>query len=280
MPSYHMRADVSGACAILPITPVTTDRDAADSAAVDYLQQVRREDRLADKVADSLKKAILSGQLEAGDRLPPERVLGDRFGVSRTVIREAIRSLTAKGLVDVRSGSGSVVARVGAASVTETMQLYLRSASIEYDAIDEVRTVLEVHAAGVAAERATEEDLHDMRDVLRDMAAAAGDHERCAAHEAEFHRCVARATRNPLYLVMLDSIGEPVMTVRQGTLRLEEGPPMTVSAHARILERIAAHDAAGAREAMRTHLVDSRHVWQRFLTLSQTEPTAEAEPAR
>lgn len=238
----------------------------ADPPAGDYLRQVPRDERLADKVADLLKKAILSGQLAAGDRLPPERVLGDRFGVSRTVIREAIRSLAAKGMVEVRSGSGTVVARVGAGSVAETMQLYIRGASIDYGLIDEVRTMVEVHVAGVAAERATEEDLDGMRDVLRSMAEAAHDHHRCATHDAEFHRCVARATHNPLYLVMLDAIGDPIMTVRQGTLSLPGRPATALNAHHAILDRVADHDADGAREAMRTHLVDSRRAWEDFLT--------------
>ena len=139
-----MRPGASGACAILPITSVTPDPDAAEPAAVDYLQQVRREDRLADKVADLLKKAVLSGQLRPGDRLPAERALGDRFGVSRTVVREAIRSLTAKGLVEVRSGSGSVVARVTSEAVSETIQLYLQGAALDEATVDEVRSMLEV----------------------------------------------------------------------------------------------------------------------------------------
>ena len=240
------------------------------------MRQVHRDERLADKVAGLLKSAILSGQLAAGDRLPPERVLGERFGVSRTVIREAIRGLAAMGMVEVRSGSGTVVARVGAGSVAETMQLYLRGASIEYDLIDEVRTMVEVHVAGVAAERATEEDLEGMREALSSMAVTVGDNHRCASHDAEFHRSVARATHNPLYLVVLDAIGEPITTVRQGTLSLPDRPVMAIAAHGRILDRVAAHDADGAREAMRVHLVDSRQAWEQFLTSS---PAPELEPA-
>jgi GntR family transcriptional repressor for pyruvate dehydrogenase complex len=255
---------------------VTSDREAADPPVGDYLRQVRRDERLADKVADLLKRAILNGQLAAGDRLPPERVLGERFGVSRTVVREAIRSLAAKGMVEVRSGSGTVVARVGAASVAETMQLYLRGASIEYDLIDEVRTMVEVHVAGAAAERATEADLEGMRAVLWSMAATAHDHQRCAADDAEFHRRVARATHNPLYVMMLDAIGEPIMTVRQGTLSLPGRPAAAIDAHRRILDHVAGHDAAGAREAMRAHLADARRAWNEFAGASRRH---ELEPA-
>ena len=255
---------------------MTSDPDPTEPPAGDYLRQVRRDERLADKVADLLKKAILSGQLAAGDRLPPERVLGDRFGVSRTVIREAMRSLAAKGMVEVRSGSGTVVARVGAGSVAETMQLYLRGASVEYDLIDEVRTMVEVHVAGVAAQRATEADLDGMRAVLQSMAASADDDERCALHDAEFHRCVARATHNPLYLVMLDAIGEPIMTVRHGTLSVPGRSWTAIEAHLAILDRVAGQDPEGAREAMRVHLADSRRAWEEFLGSARA---ARAEPA-
>ncbi|HSR25620.1 MAG TPA: FadR/GntR family transcriptional regulator, partial [Candidatus Eisenbacteria bacterium] len=228
---------------------MSPEPDSAEPAAVDYLQHVRREDRLADKVADLLKKAVLSGQLGPGDRLPPERVLGERFGVSRTVVREAIRSLTAKGLVEVRSGSGSVVARVSAEAVAETMRLYLQGAALEPRAVEEVRAMLEVHVAGLAAERATEQDLQAMRTALGAMAAAG--HESRAVHDAEFHRCVARAARNPLCVLMLDSLAEPVMTARREAPGVQGRPPVSIGEHQRILERIGARDPEGARLAMR-----------------------------
>ena len=218
---------------------------------MDYLQQVRREDRLADKVADLLKKAVLSGQLRPGDRLPAERALGDRFGVSRTVVREAIRSLTAKGLVEVRSGSGSVVARVTSEAVSETIQLYLQGAALDEATVDEVRSMLDVHMAGVAAERATDEDLEAMRD---------------AVHDAEFHRCLARAARNPLYALLLDSFGRPAGGAQ-------------VLAHQRILERIAARDPAGAREAMHALRAGSIGPEDRLPAAAIAEPCPEVEPA-
>jgi GntR family transcriptional repressor for pyruvate dehydrogenase complex len=245
---------------------VTPDPKAADLPAVDYLHRVRREDRLADKVADHLKQAILNGQLQPGDRLPPERTLGERFGVSRTVIREAIRDLAARSLVDVRSGSGTVVARVGAGSVSETMRLYLLGAAIDPETIDEVRTMLRVHTAGVAAERATADDLRELRQVLDAMIAA-------RAGDAEFHRCVARATHNPLYLLMLDSMGEAAAPAPGP----EGRPPPPGHWHEHILACIATRDPAAAREAMRLHLVDSRRLWEHLVT-EVGEPAGDRAP--
>jgi GntR family transcriptional repressor for pyruvate dehydrogenase complex len=256
---------------------VSIDRDAGDSPALDYLRQVPRDERLADKVAGLLKKAILGGQLRPGDRLPPERLLGERFGVSRTVVREAIRSLAAKGLVEVRSGSGTVVATVDGDSVTEVMQLYLRGASLDHDAIDEVRVMVEVDVAGLAAERAGESDLDDLRDILLAMAATARDRHRCAVHDAEFHRSVARATHNALLVVVMEAIAESAPAVREGTLSLPGRVAKAIAAHRRILERIEARDPTGAREAMREHLVESREAWERFLRLNHVDRSAVPE---
>ena len=89
---------------------------------------VVREPRLSDKVAEMMLETILSNRLQVGDRLPSERELGEQFGVSRTVVREAVRALVAKGVIEVRSGSGLRVAAVAASAVSESMSLYVRGA--------------------------------------------------------------------------------------------------------------------------------------------------------
>src|SRR5687768_18134604 len=129
--------------------PVDTGREAGESPAL--FGQVTREPRLSDKVADMMLETILSRRLEVGDRLPSERELGEQFGVSRTVVREAVRALVAKGVIEVRSGSGLRVAAVDAAAVTESMSLYMRGGTLDFEKVHEVRALLEVHIAGIAA---------------------------------------------------------------------------------------------------------------------------------
>src|SRR4026209_613230 len=101
--------------------------------------EVQRRARLSDQVAQLMLDAILEQRLEPGDRLPSERELGEQFGVSRTVVREAVRALAAKGVIDVRTGSGLRVAAVDAAAVSESIGLYLRGGSLEYAKVHEVR---------------------------------------------------------------------------------------------------------------------------------------------
>src|SRR5438128_5519835 len=124
--------------------------------------QVTREPRLSDKVAEMMLETIFSRRLQVGDRLPSERELGEQFGVSRTVIREAVRALVAKGVIEVRSGSGLRVAAVDASAVRESMSLFLRGATLNYEKVHEVRRLLETHIAGLAAERATAPHLRHM----------------------------------------------------------------------------------------------------------------------
>ena len=138
-------------------------------------EQVEREPKLSDKVAEMMLETILSRRLEAGARLPSERELGEQFGVSRTVVREAVRALAAKGVIEVRSGSGLRVASVGPATVNESMSLYLRGGQIEFEKVHEVRSMLEVHIAGLAAERAADEDVATLAAVEAQMEAAIGD---------------------------------------------------------------------------------------------------------
>jgi GntR family transcriptional regulator, transcriptional repressor for pyruvate dehydrogenase complex len=224
---------------------------------------VTRNQRLSDKVAEQLLISIQSEQLESGSRLPSERELSEQFGVSRTVVREAVRSLAAKGVLEVRSGSGVHVTPVAASSVSEQMALFLRGrGAIDYAKINEVRMTLEIRTAQIAAERATDEDIAELREHCERMAALEADVEAASEEDVEFHRAIARATHNDLFTVMLDSIGDILLEIRHATLgvpgRIQEG----VAFHERILERIAAHDVGGAGQAMREHLEDADAAWE------------------
>jgi GntR family transcriptional repressor for pyruvate dehydrogenase complex len=225
-------------------------------------EQVAREPRLSDKVAEMMLETILSRRLDVGDRLPSERELGEQFGVSRTVVREAVRALVAKGVIEVRSGSGLRVAAVDAAAVSESMSLYLRGGAIDFEKVHEVRLLLETQIAALAAERATDEDLERLDEVHDRMEREAGDVEAAARDDLEFHRLIALATHNELYLVLMDSIGSSLIDIRRENLG-SGSAPATLEQHARVLDRIAAHDPDGAREAMSDHLESVADFWRR-----------------
>jgi len=245
----------------------TTDDVQPPAAAPEgaRFSHLAREPRLSDRVAELLRASILERKLSPGDRLPTERELGDQFGVSRTVVREAVRTLVAKGLVEVRSGSGVYVASVDEAAVRESMNMFLHGVGVpSYEQIHEVRRVLEVEIAARAAERATESDIEALKGAVAEMAASVGDIDAASAADLEFHRALAQATYNNLFIVILDSIGDILLEIRQATLGIRGRARKGVQFHQAILDRVAAHDVDGAKEAMRVHLEDARAAWSKL----------------
>jgi GntR family transcriptional repressor for pyruvate dehydrogenase complex len=231
--------------------------------------RVERDLGLTDRVANQLLEMIAAQKVRPGDRLPPEREIGEALGVSRTVVREAIRALSGKGVLSIKSGSGVVVTQIGTDSVAEAMRLfidtrggYVADGPFSYDKIHEVREMLEIRVAGVAAERATEDDLEELRAAFRDMTAAADSPELSSIKDVEFHRTIAKLTHNELYMILLDSIGHVLLKIREETLGKRDRRHDALGFHKRILEAIERGDSEGARKAMADHLEDSANVWR------------------
>jgi GntR family transcriptional repressor for pyruvate dehydrogenase complex len=220
-------------------------------------------------------KTILSEQLQPGDRLPSERELGEQFGVSRTVVREAVRALVAKGLIEVRSGSGLRVAAVDASAVRESMSLYIQgSSNLDYPKVHEVRAMLEVQMAGLAAERRSKADIERLAEACGRMEAASKDVELAARADVEFHREIAKATHNDLYLVMLDAIGDALVEIRRRNLTRPPAMKNTLADHRRILDAIAGGASRKARDAMREHLDHVERLWREWMAAEGKSPPA------
>ena len=224
------------------------------------LPPVARSARLADTVAAAIAERILSGVVLPGEALAPERELCHEFGVSRTVIREAIRSLSAKGMVESIGGSGVRVLAIDAGTVGESLRNLLRSSDVDYAKVDEVRRAVEVAAAGVAAARVTPDDVSRAEAELRRMRERIDDLEQCVEADLAFHRAIADATGNALFSILLDSLGAPLVDVRRtnlgrgGIARRRR----IIAAHQRILDAVAAGDGERARAAMEAHLDEVR----------------------
>ena len=237
-----------------------------DEGSVSLGSPVQRTPRLSDLVSEGLLQAIREAGLPPGARLPSERELGEQFSVSRTVIREAIRHLAAKGVIDVVSGSGARVADIDGTGVTESLALYLRrGGELDPVKINEVRETLELATVRLAAERASAEDLKGIRRACEDLAAATSDPEAAAGADMAFHRAVAEATGNELYLVLLDSIGDLMMEIRLATLRDPARAERAAEEHLEVTRALEQHDADAAVGAMRQHLESSVHAIARTL---------------
>lgn len=226
-------------------------------------ERVRREPTLAATVAQGIERLIREGRLEAGAQLPSERALAERFGVSRTVVREAVRTVAASGLLDVRHGSGTLVTAPPPELVARSVSHYLRAGRVED--VHEIRLMLETEIAAVAAERRTEADLERLRELLAELRARAGDRDALAGADVAFHRALAAATRNPFFAVLHDSLADVLLTVRRHAFSVAGAVELAHGHHARILDAVSAADPAAAREAMRRHLADGERWLQRAL---------------
>jgi len=215
-------------------------------------------DSLHEQVADRIQGLIVDESLHPGDRLPGERDLAERVGVSRTVIREAIHVLRVRGLVEVRPGSGTYIRELSPndAAAPIGLLLKLRQVSDRYDDLHEIRRTLEVDIAGLAAERATEKDIAALEEAIKGMAAHPEHADQFTRCDLAFHEALAAATHNDLYTVLLTPITDLLLEFRltaythdpQGSI---EG---ALTYHRRILSQIKNRDPQGARQAMRDHL--------------------------
>lgn len=240
--------------------------------------RVVRETRLSDKVASRILEVIVDSSLSPGDALPSERVLGEQFGVSRTVVREALRSLAGKGVVEMAQGRVLRVARVEPSAVRESMRLFLQGRpSLDYARVHEVRALLETEVAGLAAERAQDADMDRLDADCEQLAAVLDDSEAAASADIEFHRTLARGTRNELFLVVLDALTEPLAEIRLETFKtVTDRSSVALASHRRIAKEIRARNGAGARAAMQEHLDDVLVAWRKVKTLTAPRPAEAA----
>jgi GntR family transcriptional regulator, transcriptional repressor for pyruvate dehydrogenase complex len=212
---------------------------------------------LVDRVVQSIEGQILSERLAVGTKLPPEREFANRLGVSRTVVREAVRVLAANGLLETRHGVGTTVRAVSREDVVKPLNLFLRTwgQDVSLAHLHQVRSLLEIENAGLAAEQASEEDILDLRRIVKEMEAAKDDPPRFALKDSEFHRRLAQTTHNPLLTLLLDSIHDLMVEVREFVARQSGLVERVMPAHIEILECVVVRDARRARQTMRAHLL-------------------------
>ncbi len=234
---------------------------------------------MAQRVTSEIEALIIERKLQPGERLPSERELARQFGVSRTVVREAVRALVAKSLLEVRPGSGTMVRHPSVRSVTQSMKLLLRAGNnkLDYDKIHEVRRLLEIEIAGLAAARRTADDIAGLEMLLNDMPRLQHDHERLAQNDVGFHAALARATHNELFSLLLDSVVDTMLQVRQMGLDVPEAPAHGLRHHRAIFAQVAAGNVDGARQAMLDHIVDSENIMRKALALHAQQQGAVAD---
>jgi GntR family transcriptional repressor for pyruvate dehydrogenase complex len=238
-------------------------------------QPLVREAGLADRVVAHITAQLLDGTLPRGTKVPPERVLAEQFGVSRTVIREAVRTLVSKGLMETRGGSGTYVRAPDAAVAAESMSLLLRlhhgNNPISYEKIHEVRRVLEVEIAALTAKRATPEAIAALEAAVERLRGARHDREAFVSADVAFHAALAAATGNELFPVLLNSIADVMAEVRYLGFTVPGAFENAIAFHEQLLAAVRAGDEAAAVRAMKAHLRDSERALLRGLLIGAAQ---------
>ena len=218
-----------------------------------------RTSRLYEQIVQQIEESILKGALKPGDQLPAERDLAQRFGVSRTAVREAVKALREKGLVEAYSGRGTFITDGTSQAVRQSLDLMVKIGQQDgLTHLAEVRAILEPEIAALAAPRAQESDLATMREAVAVMDRAGQDPDAYIEADLDFHLALAEAAANPLILSLIDSIVGLLREQRLKIFKVSGGPERGQIHHKRILEAMENRDAQKAREAMRAHLEQVR----------------------
>ena len=225
------------------------------------LDKVNRGPHLSTLVASSISREIAQGRLKPGDQLPTEQQLAQTFGVSRNVVREAIARLRSEGRIWSQQGRGAFVADQPNTTVLTIDYEALQQAAA-FRSLFELRGILEVQAAALAAQRRTEDDVAAMRNALETMSNAPYGSVMWLQTDLEFHKTVAAATGNAYMVQFLMFVSERVrdsILASGNQQKSEELASVTLGEHQRILDAIEARDAEGAEGAMRAHLAGAAH---------------------
>jgi GntR family transcriptional regulator, transcriptional repressor for pyruvate dehydrogenase complex len=211
--------------------------------------------KVFEQIAQQIEQRILSGDLHSGDRLPTERELAEQFHASRTAVREALKSLAQKGLVDMRPGRGTIVIDGTSRAMRHSLGLMMKiGQAVNSSSLVEVREILEPEIAALAAVRATEEHIAAMRKAVAIMDANLNDADAYITADNDFHRALAEGTQNVLILALVDSIVDLLSEQRKHIFSVSGGPQRGQIHHKHILETIVQHNPEAARQAMQAHL--------------------------
>lgn len=221
-------------------------------------ESVRRA-KVYEEVARQIERLILK-KLQPGDKLPSERELAETLGVSRSSIRDAIRSLELMGLVEPRQGAGTVVLEISTDSLVNPLANALKRKEELIGELLDFRKMLEPPLAARAATHASADEVSEMEEILDRQQEKLRQGESAIAEDSEFHYSIALASRNSVVFKVLDTLMDLLRDTRERSLQVEGRPQKSLAGHRRILAAIKRHDAEAAKAAMRRHIEDVEEI--------------------
>lgn len=241
---------------------------------MDYNGKTYQRSKLSEQIANALEEEIISAG-KVGERLPSEQHLAERFEASRTVVREALKILRARGLIDSRTGSGAYITRPDVQDLSHMVsRIILMDEDIDYSSIYDVRYFLEAAAARSVVAHASDEQL-DMLDEarLRLHNYNLGVLERRDLDFA-FHQCLAEISGNRLLALLVETMGNVFKDIIKTGIFVEGGIDDAIIRHERIMNALRARDADLAEKMMFEHLHQSRQNYEVYYGIQKKEAEA------
>jgi GntR family transcriptional repressor for pyruvate dehydrogenase complex len=218
-----------------------------------------RRNKVYEEVARQIERLILK-KLKPGDKLPSERELAETLGVSRSSIRDAIRSLELMGMVEPRQGAGTIVREISSDSLANPLVNVLKRKEELVSELLDFRKMLEPPLAARAAARVSADEISEMEEILQRQQEKQSLGEAAVAEDAEFHYSIALASGNSVVLKVLDILMDLLRGTRERSLQVEGRPQRSLAGHRRILAALKRHDAEAAKAAMRRHIEDVEEI--------------------
>lgn len=210
--------------------------------------------KIYEEIVEQIKQMIVHGNLSPGDKLLPERELAEKLQVGRSAVREAYRSLEAIGVIEIKPGEGTFVREMGSKSMTDIISLAVLTGKNSIAELLELRKIVEVEAAALAAQRRTEEDMQMIQLALNEMANDIQKGNLGDASDIKFHYAICAAAHNSLLIKLMSSISETMkkemFTVREKLYKTPGTPARLFEEHKNIFEAIKKGDEHEARKTM------------------------------
>lgn len=228
-----------------------------------YMQSLQKAP-LYEQIANLMEQQILKNY-EDGYRLPSEQQLADQFQVSRTIVREALKLLKERGLIDSKTGSGAYVTKPDSHNISNVMSRIICMDQINYNDVFDVRIILETEAAVRAARYADELQLSEMEACLEKLKNQELSPEERSSYDFNFHYLIAKASRNPLLAVLTEAVGAVCREIISKAVLVPGGIQDGIMRHEKIYQNLCVHDERAVRVAIVEHLEKSRRNYAEYL---------------
>ena len=213
-----------------------------------------KKTRIAEEIADRIRRLLLDGTFEAGRPLPSERDLAERFDVSRGSIRDALRMLETIGLLETRHGQGTFPCELDVARLVAPLASVLTYRHDLQNELMDVRRMFEPAVARAAAARATDEDLADLQRILDAQRRKLEAGQTAIVEDTAFHAALARATRNRVVVSIMETLNDLLAESRTRTLQQKGRPERSIRGHEAVVSAVRRRDADAAARAMHEHI--------------------------